>query len=49
VRLLTAYERTYQPLLYGLPAAGCPPKSASSSSAWKRPSRSVRSSIHDPA
>ena len=36
-----------QSLPCGMPAAGCPPKFASSSSTWRRLSRSVLSSIHD--
>jgi len=36
-------------LRYGLPAAGCPPQFAFSSSTWRGLSRSVPSSTHDPA
>src|SRR5260221_11844375 len=39
----------YQSLPFGRPVGGCPPKFASSLSAWRRLSRSVPSSTHDPA
>ena len=42
-------EQECQSLPYGLRAAGCPRKYASSSSTWRKPSRSVPSSIHGPA
>jgi hypothetical protein len=47
IRLLTAFERTVPILPYGLPAAGCPPKFAFSSSTWRKLSRSVLRSTRD--